>query len=158
MFIDTSGSYYDNVQKTNELLRSLITLEQKYSYFDFDLVTCQVGEKIRSKKERHIQAGGGNDLDDKIWGIYAQLQKKDAFNYNIVLFDGYACTDCRKDHEKNFGAFNNSKCSIIAEDDNKEAIERYAPNARHIFMKSGRRDYAMTLHENIVTCLQRALM
>ena len=157
LFIDTSGSFSGNIAKTNELLRSLINLEQKYPYFDFDLVTCEVGENLRTKKERHVQAGGGTDLDDDIWDIYAKLQRRDSFNYNIVLFDGYAFN--RSQHEKNFGAFNNSKCSIITDADNQGAAEKYAPNARLIIVKrNSRKSYAELLHENVITVLQRALM
>lgn len=157
LFIDTSGSFSGNIAKTNELLRSLINLEQKYPYFDFDLVTCEVGETLRTKKERHVQAGGGTDLDDDIWGIYAKLQRKDSFNYNIILFDGYAFN--RSCHEKNFGAFNNTKCSIITDSDNQKAAETYAPNARHIIVGRGKKkSYAELLHENVITVLQRALM
>lgn len=164
LFIDTSGSYWNNEKQTNTILKSLDTLEKKYPFFEFDLVTCQVSETLRNKRERYIKAQGGNDLDDKIWGIYKQLQKTDSFNYNIVLFDGEAFTDSRgyrEQHKKNFGVFNNSKCSIISDKDNKVAIEKYAPLAHKIIVDgraSGGKSYSSLLYENIISALTRVLL
>jgi len=164
LFIDTSGSYYNNEDKTNTILKSLITLEDKYPFFYFDLVTMQRTETLRSKKERYIRANGGNDLDDKVKDIYKQLQHPQSFNYNIILFDGDAFTDTPRglveSHKQNFGIFNNSKCSIISDSDNKDAIERYAPLSHHIFVGCGGRNksYSALLYDNIIESLTRALL
>jgi len=167
LFIDTSGSYSNNEDKTNTILKSLDTLEHKYPFLSFDLVTCQISETLRDKKQRYIEAYGGNRLDDKVFKIFNDLQYHDSFNYNIVLFDGDAFTDCswgsaEKMH-KNFGAFNSSKCSIISDSDNQEAIEKYAPQAHSIFVKNRYRggsgkSYADMLFDNILEAMNKALM
>ena len=163
IFIDTSGSYYNNVDKTNAILRSLIDIEEKLDYFDFSLVTCAVGEKIRGKNERCIYASGGNHLDKEIYSIYSSLQKKDAFNINVILFDGDAFTDCygRIDQEtRNFGAFNYTNCSIISDSDNESYIRKYAPNAHTTIVNGFTRSksYSDLLYDNIVQALTLALM
>lgn len=160
LFIDTSGSFSGNTDKVNTLLRSLMDLEQKYQIFSFDLITCQEGETLRSKNERHIQCGGGNDLDDDIWDIYNKVQEKKAFNVNIALFDGNAFSNARGyNHEKNFAVFNNQRNSIISDKDNKQYIEQYSPNSNNIFVSRGSasESYPNLLFKNILSVIKKAL-
>jgi len=159
LFIDTSGSFCHNEDKVNTLLRSLIDLEKKYKFFYFDLVTCQVGETLRTRDERYIECGGGNDLDDDVWDIYKKLQDPMSFNVNIALFDGGAFTDARGySHQKNFGVFNNERNSIISDTDNKDAITKFSPKSHNIFVpRSGSTTYPSLLFENIVKSINVAL-
>lgn len=165
LFIDTSGSYYNNETSTNKILKSLDILERRYPFFDFDLVTCQISERMQDRDHRYIHAEGGNDLDEKIWDIFKKLQRKDAYNYNIALFDGDAFSDSyyihrNEDMKPNFGAFNVPNCTIISDTDNKKAIETYAPKANHIWAGRGygSGSYSEMLFENILTALHRILI
>ena len=161
LFIDTSGSFSNNVVKVNTILKSLDALERRFPFFEYDLVSCQVGEQMHDKSHRFIKAYGGNDLDDEIHPIYRKLQKAHCFNCNVILFDGDAFTDCRgRGHEKNFSAFNNTNCYIISDSDNQRYIEKYAPKSYKVFVKGGwssRVNYSQLLYENILKVLRRAL-
>ena len=161
LFIDTSGSFSNNVVKVNTILKSLDALERRFPFFEYDLVSCQVGEQMHDKSHRFIKAYGGNDLDDEIHPIYRKLQKAHCFNCNVILFDGDAFTDCRgRGHEKNFSAFNNTNCYIISDSDNQRYIETYAPKSYKVFVKGGwgsRVNYSQLLYENILRVLRRAL-
>lgn len=155
LFLDESGSYISNVPKTNKLIQALANVEKIDKNFTFDIVYCGMGERIVTKKiDRMMKAGGGNSLDDKIFSIFRKVQKPNAYNYNIVLFDGDAFTDSPRysNFEKNFGAFNHSNCTIISDYDNMTAINRYAPSARRIFT----RDYVNELQKNVVSTLRLA--
>ena len=165
LFIDTSGSFYNNEDKVNTILNSLNRLETLFPFFEYDLVTCQVGETLRNKNERYIKTGGGNDLDDNIHKIFKTLQNSKYFNINIALFDGDAFTDCRggyEHHQKNFGVFNSTNCSIISDSDNKNYINQYAPQAHRIFVEhsysGSRKSYADMLFDNIIQALTLALI
>ena len=157
LFIDVSGSFWASEEEVNTILKALEEIEKKYfKIFKFNLVTCQVGEKIVNKNARRIIAGGGNDLDDNIHEIYRKLQNPQRSNYNIVLFDGDAFTDSPRPIEKrkeNFRAFNHSNTFIISDPDNKRAIEEYCKNAKKVFTY----DYVEDLFENIVNAMTLAL-
>ena len=157
LFIDVSGSFWSSETETNTILKALEEIEKKYSkIFQFNLVTCQIGEKLVKKKERRILTGGGNDLDDNIYEIYRKLQNPQKSNYNIVLFDGDAFTDSPRPVEKrreNFRAFNHTNTFIISDPTNKRAIETYCKNAKKVFTY----DYVQDLLENIVNAMTLAL-
>jgi len=161
LFIDTSGSYRCNEDKTNSLLKSMIELEKRYRFFSFDLVTCQVGETLRTKSERYIQANGGNSLDDKIFEIFKKLQDPAAFNYNIVLFDGDAFCNSyypKGGYKKNFGAFNVTNCCIISDRDNEAAIKQYAKKAHITIVRGiGSKAYSELLTDQVLHELSLAL-
>ena len=157
LFIDVSGSFKDSEDEVNKLLYALTKLEQKTSSFSFDLVTCAYGEELKKKNERQIKCGGGNWLDDKIFGIFKSLQHHDSENINIVLFDGDAFSDVYGKREqsefKNFGAFNLKNCCIISDYDNEQAIKSNAQNAKLIFT----RNYVNELRKNVLQTLQTML-
>lgn len=157
LFIDVSGSFWSNEEEVNTILKALEEIEKKYfKIFKFNLVTCQIGEKIISKNARRIITGGGNDLDDDIHEIYRKLQNPQRSNYNIILFDGDAFTDSPRPVEKrreNFRAFNHSNAFIISDPDNRNAIEKYCVSAKKIFTY----DYVENLYDNIINAMTLAL-
>lgn len=156
LFLDESGSYYGNQTETNKLIATLTQIEKTNKNFSMDIVYCGIGERLCDPKNRVMNCYGGNRLDDKIFGLYRQLQKPNTYNYNIVLFDGDAFTDCprgkREEYRKNFGAFNNSNCTIISDPSNEPSIRKYAPSARKIFTKN----YVNELIKNVTNALQFA--
>lgn len=157
LFIDVSGSFWKSEEEVNTILKALEEIERKYfKIFQFNLVTCQVGERIINKNARRILTGGGNDLDDNIHEIYRKLQNPQRSNYNIVLFDGDAFTDSPRPIEKrkeNFRAFNHTNTFIISDPDNKSAIETYCKNAKKVFTY----DYVQDLFTNIINAMTLAL-
>lgn len=152
LFIDRSGSFGRSEKTVNKLLFALKKFELANPNFEFDLVTCGMGERLESKDNRKLKTGGGNDLDSNIFGLYNKLQLPGQMNLNIVLFDGDAFSDSsyRWDAYKNMGAFNHSNTTIISDDSNQFQIETYAPSAKHIFTI----DYAKELCKNVMTALQ----
>ena len=154
LFIDRSGSFRRSQDTVNKLLYSLRLFENSNPNFTFDLVTCGMGERLETKKDRIMECRGGNKLDHDVFGIFKKLQFAGQTNYNIVLFDGDAFSDfCYRelaDAHKNFGAFNASNVTIISDYDNKHAIEQYACSAKKIFTH----DYANELCKNVMNALQ----
>lgn len=154
LFIDRSGSFRRSQDTVNKLLYSLRLFENSNPNFTFDLVTCGMGERLETKKDRIMECRGGNKLDHDVFSIFKKLQFAGQTNYNIVLFDGDAFSDfhyCElANARKNFGAFNTSNVTIISDYDNKDAIEQYACSAKKIFT----RDYADELYKNVMNALQ----
>lgn len=95
LFIDTSGSFARHQPQVNGLLEALERLENRFKFFTFELITCNVGEQLKRHDERRISCVGGNWLDESIVPIWRKVQKLNTPNYNIVLFDGDAYTDPR---------------------------------------------------------------
>ena len=95
LFIDTSGSFARHQPQVNGLLEALERLENRFKFFTFELITCNVGEQLKRHDERRINCVGGNWLDESIVPIWRKVQKLNTPNYNIVLFDGDAYTDPR---------------------------------------------------------------
>lgn len=162
LFIDVSGSYANNKDKTNTILNALCEIERKYDCFHFDVVTMSNEQHICSKKERYINPTGGNDLDPSIFDIVKKMQKKDEYNYNIVLFDGDAYSDSYGKQWSNgytMGAFNGQNFTIISDEDNKKEIEKYAPTSKKIFVgyRRGAQSYPELLFEHFMTALKHAL-
>lgn len=156
LFIDCSGSFSSSVDETNELIQCLSIIERKFDDFSFELITCGMGEYIQPKKNILFDASGGNRLDREIFKIFKKVQRSNAMNYNIVLFDGDANTDNEihdDDHndggKANFAAFNTQNTLIISDPSNQSRIHKYAPNARSIFTKN----YSKELQKNIIEML-----
>lgn len=151
LFLDVSGSFSPNEQKTNALLSSLASIERKYKSFTFDVVFCGEGQTIAKKGKRQIKCDYGNNLTEEIFGQYRTLQKPNTYNYNIVLFDGRASYGSG---DKNFGAFNHNNVFIMSDGDNEYAIKTYAPSARSVIVKDG--NYVNILTDNVTKALQSA--
>lgn len=154
LFIDRSGSFRSSQDTVNKLLYSLRLFENSNPNFTFDLVTCGMGERLETKKDRIMECRGGNKLDHNAFDLFKKLQFAGQTNYNIVLFDGDAFSDYSyketAEAQKNFGAFNASNVTIISDYDNKDAIEKYACSAKKIFTY----DYANELCKNVMNALQ----
>lgn len=153
LFIDRSGSFASSEKTVNRLLFALCQFEKSNPNFSFDLVTCGIGQKLVDKHERQLECRGCNFLTSDIFDQFKKLQLPQAFNFNVVLFDGYAFTGCSRDRKKeegNFAAFNSSNTVIISDTANQSAIEKYAPNAKKTFTN----DYVDELCKNVMTALQ----
>lgn len=150
LFVDDSGSMQDNEDIVNQIIYGLNIIENENANFSYNLITCANQIGIRDKKKGY-EARGGTHLRKSIIPIYRQVQKPNSYNYNIVLFDGYAETD-RYLTGNTFQIFNNNACTIISDSGNKKSLSR-VNNAKIIISK----DYTQELIENIYQTLQTAM-
>lgn len=156
LFIDTSGSFKLSQKIVNCMLHSLANFEKQNPDFEFNLVTCNIGQQIRSKSHKEIECHGGNDLKDTIFEQFKSLQSKEKQVYNIVLFDGDAYSEARMNggfrgsQRREFMAFDTVNTTIISDEDNKYLIERDCHRAKKIFTNL----YSDELMKNILNTLK----
>ena len=158
LFIDCSGSFINSKEVVNKMLFNLSLLEKQDKDFSFDLVKMTTTDTLTKKDERQIECSGCNDITKSIFTTYNKVNSNDANNINIVLFDGYAFSDVsssaiRKQHMENFKAFNHNNCIIISDVSNKQAIEKYAKNAKSVFIDD---NYATMLIKTVLTMLRQS--
>ena len=158
LFIDCSGSFINSKEVVNKMLFNLSLLEKQDKDFSFDLIKMSTTDTLTKKDERQIECSGCNDITKSIFTTYNKVNSNDANNINIVLFDGYAFSDVsssaiRKQHMENFKAFNHNNCVIISDTSNKQAIEKYAKNAKSVFIDD---KYASMLIKTVLTMLRQS--
>lgn len=158
LFIDCSGSFCNSKDVVNKMLFNLSLLEKQDKDFSFDLVKMTTTDTLTKKDERQIECSGCNDITKNIFTTYNKVNSNDSDNINIVLFDGYAFSDVsssaiRKQHMENFKAFNHNNCIIISDVSNKQAIEKYAKNAKSVFIDD---KYATVLIKTVLTMLRQS--
>ena len=158
LFIDCSGSFCNSKDVVNKMLFNLSLLEKQDKDFSFDLIKMSTTDTLTKKDERQIKCNGCNDIKKSIFTTYSKVNSNEADNINIVLFDGYAFSDVsssaiRRQHMENFKAFNHNNCIIISDVSNKQAIEKYAKNAKSVFITD---DYATVLIKTILTMLRQS--
>lgn len=158
LFIDCSGSFCNSKDVVNKMLFNLSLLEKQDKDFSFDLVKMTTTDTLTKKDERQIECSGCNDITKSIFTTYNKVNSNDADNINIVLFDGYAFSDVsssaiRRQHMENFKAFNHNNCIIISDTSNKQAIEKYAKNAKSVFIDD---KYAEVLIKTVLTMLRQS--
>lgn len=151
LFIDVSGSFSSSEKTVNKMLYALARFENKCKDFSFDVVTCQMGQKILDRKHRQIECGGGNRLTKDIYNQVKSLQFKDANNINIVLFDGDAFTDKRSgDDGHAFRAFDVANTIIISDSDNEGRLKEDVSIAKVIIT----RNYTDELYSEVTNALK----
>lgn len=134
LFIDVSGSFYNNERVVNQILFTLNKLEQTDPNFKFDLITMNTAFKLKSRNEREIKCSGGNDIPDYANDIIKRVQDKQCMNYNIVLFDGDALTDnYSKNKAKQFEFFNIQNTVMILDYSNAKYADEYCKNVKRIY-------------------------
>lgn len=152
LMLDDSGSYSDNCPPTNKIIQALIEIEKEYKNFTFDVYfVAERYRKANTNKERYIFANGGNSLKPTLFNLVRKAQKPNTFNYNIVMFDGLAYGN--KCEIKNFAAFNRKNLTIISDNDNKEEILKYCPEANKIFIDD---KYPEKISEEVIKALSKA--
>lgn len=126
LFIDTSGSFSSNQTQVNGLLEALERLENRFKFFTFELITCNVGEQLRQRDMRRIGCNGGNWLDENVIPIWRKVQKLNTSNYNIVLFDGDAYTDSHILHTPAapMTVFDYGNVTLITDPSNEDEVKK----------------------------------
>lgn len=162
LMLDDSGSYRSNDDATNEIIQALINLEKTNSNFTFDVYfVAEDYRKAKTNAEKYINSSSGNILTDELFDMVRNAQKPNSYNYNIVMFDGHACSMDVSNRERlrhksgyeNFAAFNRDNVTIISDTANKRYMEEYCPSANKIYIDSG---YPEKIGEVVAQTLTRA--
>jgi hypothetical protein len=139
LFLDCSGSFTGSAQ-INGFLEVLQKIEKHYPQFSYSVILCSEHETIMPKNDRlHYPGYNGYStrLTTEIFSIYDIVQKRNAQNFNIVMYDGYCNASCKlSKYENCFQAFNHSNVVLIAESSNVKQLKKYCPNAFKIFVES----------------------
>ena len=156
LFIDKSGSFKDNEVLANKIIRTLIDIEKKYSYFTVDFATC--GDKVTYVKDKSkftLNCNSGTGLKKGDLETVKSMQKKNTLNYNIVLYDG--------DFNSNYYEYaSNTKNSYLPFDTRNTTLildnscrydSQKVKNAKVIISQ----DYLKELKSNILKALANAL-
>jgi len=151
LWIDESGSFGSSANLLNSIIRALNQCQRKYRFFTFDVISINMEIREREKADEEIVPSGGNCIPEIGYQIYQKHRKPRAMNYDIVVFDGDACSDAHKD-AKNFGIWNHPNAIIVADASNQRYIEKYAPKARSKIITGS---YAEEFLETIIEMLQQ---
>lgn len=120
LFLDESGSMSRNVVTINKLITALNNTERKIKDFSWTWIACENGQKIYSKNEEPAEyiSKGGTWLTGDIWEQFKAVQKRNAANLNVVLYDGDA------DGDGNWAVFNRRDCIVVTDTENESDIRR----------------------------------
>lgn len=155
LFIDCSGSFSGNDLTVNKMLKALTRIEKQNPNFEFDLISCGFGQKLRDKNDRIQKSQGGTGLTDTIFKTFRDLQKPDANNFNIVMYDGDMFEGYYKhkyEHIKNVTAFDTSNTVIIADNENEYCLKKLA-KAKVVIT----RRYVDELYKNVIAALHQMI-
>lgn len=155
LFIDKSGSFWSSETTVNKLLKALTDVEKRNKNFSLDVVFCGVGQEVcKTIADRQIVCEGGNRITADIFDTFRKMQKKNTYNYNIVLFDGDAFSDCSKGSKDihNFRAFDTNNTTIISDRDNHKYLDIDVSRAKIIYT----RDYTKELIKNVTKVLEQS--
>lgn len=150
LFLDESGSFCSSEHIAREIIYTLCWLEKQIPNFDFTLIRCGDGETIADKNDMKYSAHTGTAIGADVFNTFKKVQRRDAENYNILLYDGRAYSNwVGEGHDGyigNFAAYNTSNTLIITDPENKDAVETYCPSARKVISKN----YTDELIKNLV--------
>lgn len=129
LFLDKSGSFSNNENLTNSIIKTLTDLEKKNHNFTMDIYFIN-DEFVHAKtmQERVMRCCGGNNLPNDIEQIITKAQKPNTFNYNIFLFDGDAFSDSFDSmgkRRKLFKAIDKKQTFLISDCENKPYIDNF---------------------------------
>lgn len=134
LFCDDSGSFCSSRLKMNAVILALKELAATNRDILVKVIHCGNGITVPDQESPWLQCCSSSYFDGNIPRIYKEAQQPDATNINMVVFDGEFGTlkDITKD--KAFGVFNHPNCIIVSDTENKEAFNKYAPQARKTFI------------------------
>ena len=148
LFCDNSGSFKGDEDNLNGLIVTLLKLAEQNK--DLSVTTTHINRSIRrgTKEDMFVHCDGGTVLDDSIKTVYSSLQKPNATNWNVVVFDGY----CQK--PENFAVFNHPNVIMVVDDSNESTIKKYCPQTRSKIITG---DYAKEFEKTVLALLEQAL-
>ena len=152
LFIDNSGSFSDNDDATNTLIKALDRLSRKFTDFTFDIITINTSIREWNGHNQIFRSYGGTELSNDIKDVIKKHTKSNARNINIVLFDGEAHSGCRVENEP-FRHFNNIDTFIISDNDNRRYIDPVITKAKVTYC----RNYCSEFVNTVCTQLEKTL-
>ena len=156
LFIDCSGSFSGSQEIVNAMLAALSAIERKNRNFTMDVVFCGEGTyTCKNVGERKIVCRGGNNLPDDMKNTFLKLQKPNTCNYNIVLFDGDAFSDCYGNNDRCrriFKTFDYKQTTLITDDDNVQYMKPEFTTAKVVVTNN----YTAELISHIINALMIA--
>lgn len=151
IWLDNSGSYSNNDEATNAILKALQEIEKARTDFRFNLIRFGTNFYIEKGEERISNSRWDNALPkDEIARTYKEVNPK-GNEVNIMLFDGEATRNRGNDSYASLKPFNNSRSIFITERSNLEGIKSNCGQAREIIEVNY--NYAKSLATNIVHAL-----
>ena len=152
LYIDESGSFYENKVVANNIIRTLLALEKRHKNFSVDF--CFLSDEVRyieDKSKVYLDPNGGNWIGADALDTVKKLQKQGTYNYNIVLMDGWTNSHWGGNKGEYF-PFDLSNTTFILD----PSCERHGGNR----IKNGKViyscDYTKELTQHIILTLQRA--
>lgn len=156
LFIDCSGSFSSSQEIVNAMLAALSAIERKNRNFTMDVVFCGEGTyTCKNVGERKIVCRGGNNLPDNMKDTFLKLQKPNTCNYNIVLFDGDAFSDCYGNDDRCrhvFKTFDYKQTTLITDHDNVQYMKPEFTTAKVVVTNN----YTTELISHIINALMIA--
>lgn len=126
LFIDCSGSFWNSEKLVNGILIILSDIERKNRNFSLDVSFINHNYyDCTSVRDRNFNTSGGNTIPKDMKERFLKRQLPNTCNYNIVLFDGDAFSDCGAGMEeriRRFSAFDYKQTTMITDDDNEEYL------------------------------------
>lgn len=154
LFCDNSGSFIFSKNQMNGLILALRKLEEKNKDFSVTFVHCGFGIKLADPDNPYLNCEEGSVLTNNAPALYDSIQKSNATNINLVVFDG-DMIEKSATGPLAFKAFNHKNCIVISDIDNQKVFEQYAPNARCTFID---KNYSSVFINAVMTQLERALV
>ena len=152
LFCDNSGSFSFSKNRMNGLILALRKLEEKNKDFSVTFIHCGYGMKIPDQTDPYLDCSEGSCLPGNADEIYKSVQKPNAENINLVVFDGMMY--CSVKEYPRFKAFNHPNCIAVSDTDNKKPFSVYAPQVRCTFIDS---DYASKFEDAVMSQLEKIL-
>ena len=152
LFCDNSGSFSCSMDRMNGLILALRKLEKKNKDFSVTFIHCGYGMEIPNQNDPYLDCNEGSCLPENADEIYKSIQKPNAENINLVVFDGSMY--CGTDQSPRFKAFNHPNCIVVSDKSNETPFSEYAPQARCTFI---RKDYASIFEDAIMAQLEKIL-
>lgn len=150
LWVDCSSSFEDSEEIINDIIRSLINLEQREKRFTLNVISCSNGEKLLDRDKRFVKCDSWNWLTSNVFNIYKKVNSGyGASIQNLVVFDG---SNGNASCEPNNAGFNHSNVFIISDTDNERRFRQYAPQAKKVFCHNG---YAEILRDKVIETLKQ---
>lgn len=159
LVLDRSGSFWYNQDETNAILAILSKFERRNKNFSMDVFFIGEGmTKAETVKERTMRCGGGNNIPNYAGEMFRNAQKPNTFNYNIVLFDGDALSDCYGENlsqkSKRFKTFDRKQTYLITDSDNERYLKNKPYTSAKVIVTN---DYNKELITNITRAFKTML-
>ena len=154
LYIDNSGSFCRNDAKMNTFIRALSKINN--SDFSFDVITINTKIVEWTSYDKLFESYGGNKVPKELEQVVRRHNKRNAFVYNIVLFDGDAHSDdCStpRGTNDNLRFFDSNNTIIISDNDNKKYFDKCITKAKIVYTL----DYCDTFINHIIKLLDRVM-